>query len=82
MDIILGLFWEHLHQVISYSPRRRGRSSSIFRRHLLMAFCKRFIFVVIQFDDDDDDDECDDANDGSKREEKRERDLKGVTTLV
>ena len=47
-----------------------------------MAFCKRFIFVVIQFDDDDDGDESDDANDGSKREEKRERDLKGVTTLV
>ena len=47
-----------------------------------MAFCKRFIFVVIQFNDDDDDDESDDANDGSKREEKRERDLKGVTALV
>ena len=53
-----------------------------------MAFCKRFIIVVIQFDGFRqnlaklDDDESDDANDGSKREEKRERDLKGVTALV
>ena len=68
-----------MHQVISYSPRRRGRSSSIFRRHLLMAFCKRFIFVVIQFDGFRqnlaklDDDESDDANDGSKRGKERKR---------
>ena len=44
-----------------------------------MAFCKRFIFVVIQFDGFRqnlaklDDDESDDANDGSKRGKERKR---------